>query len=101
VSHCSDSDVSPGVGGRIRPSEGNQAGNTAPGWLWGGGCPGGAHRQAGPGRRELETGPAVTWLGQGRTSLRGAEMGSWAAGRVGEGPKGGQGQQDPVVPSKP
>lgn len=49
------------------------------------------------------TSPAVASLVQRLTALGWAEKGSWAVGRVGEGPGGesGQGQRETVAPSKP
>ena len=59
-----------------------------------------AHGWAGQGCGELETGPAVVSLGQGLVVL-GADMGSWATGRVGGAAGTEQGQSELLKPSGP
>lgn len=65
VSSCSDSDISPWVGARIRPSKGNQAGNTALGWPWGELWLGRAHGWAGQACGETDTSLDMALLWQG------------------------------------
>lgn len=57
--------------------------------------------QAGPGCGELETGSAMSFLGQKLMAL-GTEIGSWAVGRVGGTlEEAGLGQSGPLLSSGP